>query len=36
MKAWLAIDELTSLKAWQLKAFEAHPNIDIDIEHLDT
>ena len=29
-----AVKELNSLKEWQEKAFEAHPNIDIDIENL--
>lgn len=26
--------ELNALKAWQTKAFEAHPNLDLDIENL--
>ena len=36
---WLAIDELIDelieLREWRDKAFQAHPNIDIDIEHID-
>ena len=35
MKAWLAIDELIELRDWRSKAFDAHPNIDIDIEQLE-
>jgi len=35
MQAWLAIDELIELREWRDKAFDAHPNIDIDIEHLE-
>ena len=35
MKAWLAIDELIELRGWRSKAFDAHPNIDIDIEQLE-
>lgn len=27
-----AADELAELRAWREKAFEAHPNIDLDIE----
>lgn len=34
MKAWLAIDELVELREWREKAFEAHPNIDRDIDML--
>ena len=34
MQAWLAIDELLELRAWQEKAFQAHPNLDMDIEAL--
>ena len=34
MQAWLAIDELPELREWRDKAFQAHPNIDLDIEHL--
>lgn len=36
---WLAIDdlidELIELREWRDKAFQAHPNIDIDIEYID-
>lgn len=36
---WMAIDglidELIELREWRDKAFQAHPNIDIDIEHYD-
>ena len=35
MKAWLAIDELIELRDWRSKAFDAYPNIDIDIEQLE-
>ena len=35
MKAWLAIDELVELREWRDKAFEAHPNLDMDIERLE-
>ncbi len=28
------VKELNELKEWQEKAFEAHPNIDVDIENL--
>lgn len=35
MTAWLAIDELLELRNWRDKAFEAHPNIDRDIELLN-
>lgn len=35
MQAWLAIDELMALREWQNKAFEAHPNLDLDIENLE-
>lgn len=34
MRAWLAIDELIELRAWRDNAFQAHSNIDIDIESL--
>lgn len=34
MHAWLAIDELRGLRAWRAKAFQAHPNLDMDIEAL--
>ena len=34
MHAWLAIDELRQLRSWRDKAFQAHPNIDRDIELL--
>jgi hypothetical protein len=34
MAAWLAIDELRRLRAWCEKAFQAHPNLDIEIEAL--
>lgn len=34
MNAWLAVDELIELRKWRDLAFEAHPNIDVDIEHL--
>lgn len=34
MHAYLAIDELRELRTWQDKAFEAHPNLDLDIEAL--
>lgn len=34
MQAWIAIDELVELRQWRDKAFDAHPNIDLDIEHL--
>ena len=30
------VDEINALIEWQEKAFEAHPNIDIDIENLTT
>jgi len=30
----IAIDELIKLIEFRDKAFDAHPNIDIDIEHL--
>ena len=36
MRAWLAIDELIELREWREKAFQAHPNIDRDIELLNT
>lgn len=32
MYAWLVIDELRELRAWRDKAFQAHPNLDLDIE----
>jgi hypothetical protein len=34
MQAWIALDELRELRAWRDKAFEVHPNLDIDIEAL--
>ena len=34
MYAWLAIDELRELRAWRDKAFQAHPNLDRDVEAL--
>lgn len=34
MHAWMAIDELRQLRSWRDKAFQAHPNIDRDIELL--
>jgi len=34
MHAWLAIDELRELRAWRDKAFQAHPNLDRDVEAL--
>lgn len=34
MHAWLAVDELRELRLWRDKAFQAHPNIDLDIEAL--
>ena len=34
MKAWIAVDELIELRQWQDRAFQAHPNIDVDIEHV--
>ena len=34
MRAWLAIDELIDLRNWRDMAFQAHPNIDRDIELL--
>jgi hypothetical protein len=34
MAAWLAIDELIQLREWRDKAFEAHPNLDLDVENL--
>jgi hypothetical protein len=34
MHAWLAVDELRELRAWIDMAFQAHPNIDLDIEIL--
>tara|TARA_R110001606_G_scaffold289137_1_gene437155 strand:+ start:2705 stop:2887 length:183 start_codon:yes stop_codon:yes gene_type:complete len=30
------VKELNELAEWQEKAFEAHPNIDVDIENLET
>ena len=35
MQAWVAIDALIHLREWRDKAFEAHPNLDIDIEIVD-
>jgi len=32
MSAWIAIDELIALREWRDDAFNAHPNLDIDIE----
>jgi hypothetical protein len=32
MQAWIALDELRELRAWRDKAFEVHPNLDIDID----
>jgi hypothetical protein len=34
MHAWLAIDELRELRLWRDKAFQAHPNLDLDVEAL--
>jgi hypothetical protein len=34
MHAWLAIDELVELREWRRKAFDAHPNLDLDIATL--
>lgn len=34
MQAWIAIDELIKLREFRDKAFQAHPNIDLDIEQL--
>ncbi len=34
MSAWLAIDELVDLREWRDKAFQAHPNIDLDNDAL--
>ena len=34
MQAWIAIDELIELREFRDKAFQAHPNIDLDIEYL--
>ena len=34
MGAWIVVDELIKMKAWQKRVFEAHPNIDRDIEEL--
>ena len=34
MHAWLAVDELRELRAWRDMAFQAHPNIDLDIASL--
>ena len=34
MQAWVAIDELIELREFREKAFDAHPNIDLDIEGL--
>lgn len=34
MHAWIAIDELVELRGWRDRAFQAHPNIDLDIERL--
>ena len=34
MQAWLAIDELIELREFRDKAFQAHPNIDLDLEQL--
>lgn len=34
MKAWIAIDELIELRQWRDRVFQAHPNIDLDIEYL--
>ena len=36
MQAWVAIDELIELREFREKAFDAHPNIDLDIENLQT
>ncbi len=36
MRTWIAIDELIELRGFREKAFQAHPNIDIDIDNLDT
>lgn len=36
MYAWLAIYELRELRAWRDKAFQAHPNLDRDVEALLT
>jgi len=34
MQAWIAIDELIEWREFRDKAFQAHPNIDLDIERL--
>lgn len=34
MHAWLAINELLALRAWRERAFQAHGNLDLDIEAL--
>jgi hypothetical protein len=34
MHAWLAIDELRELRAWRDKVFQAHPNLDLDVDAL--
>lgn len=34
MHAWIAIDELVELRGRWDRAFQAHPNIDLDIERL--
>ena len=34
MHARLAVDELRELRAWRDKAFQAHPNLDLDIDAL--
>jgi hypothetical protein len=36
MYAWIALDELIELREFRDKAFLAYPNIDIDIERIDT
>ena len=36
MRAWLAIDEMLALREWRDKAFEVHPNLDLDVEALET
>jgi len=35
MHAWLAVDELRELRVWRDKAFQAHPNLVLDIEALE-
>jgi len=34
MAAWIAVEELVELRKWRDKAFEAHPNLDLDIEYV--